>query len=99
MKLDRIGFAYNPTKEAALELRERAEGWCQMRGISHWAAPAGERKALVDELPDTGALVVLGGDGTFLRAARAVAEVDAGRGRLQPGGSNGPSGHDPSRRP
>jgi NAD+ kinase len=76
MKLDRIGFAYNPTKEAALELRERAEGWCQLRGVDHWAAPAGELKALVDELPGTGALVVLGGDGTFLRAARAVAEVD-----------------------
>jgi NAD+ kinase len=76
MKLDRIGFAYNPTKEAALELRERAEGWCEMRGISHWAAPAGEFAALVAELPETGALVVLGGDGTFLRAARAVAEVD-----------------------
>jgi NAD+ kinase len=76
MKLDRIGFAYNPTKEAALELRERAEAWCHLRGIDHWAAPAGDRRALVAELPGTGALVVLGGDGTFLRAARAVAEVD-----------------------
>lgn len=76
MKLDRIGFAYNPTKEAALELRERAEGWCALRGIDHWAAPAGDLHALVAGLPGTGALVVLGGDGTFLRAARAVAEVD-----------------------
>ncbi len=76
MKLDRIGFAYNPTKEAALELRKRAEAWCQTRGIAHWAAPAGELRALIDELPQTSALVVLGGDGTFLRAARAVAEVD-----------------------
>jgi NAD+ kinase len=76
MKLERIGFAYNPTKEAALELRERAEGWCQLRGVDHWAAPAGELSALVEQLPETGALVVLGGDGTFLRAARAVAEVD-----------------------
>ena len=76
MKLDRIGFAYNPTKEAALDLRERAEGWCEVRGIGHWAAPAGETRTLVDELPETGALVVLGGDGTFLRAARAVSEVD-----------------------
>ncbi|MGA3029877.1 MAG: NAD(+)/NADH kinase [Candidatus Limnocylindrales bacterium] len=76
MKLDRIGFAYNPTKEAALDLLERAEGWCNLRGITHWAAPAGELAALVAQLPDTGALVVLGGDGTFLRAARAVAEVD-----------------------
>jgi len=76
MKLDRIGFAYNPTKEAALDLRERAEGWCEVRGVAHWAAPAGEMTALVKELPQTGALVVLGGDGTFLRAARAAAEVD-----------------------
>ena len=76
MKLQRIGFAYNPTKEAALELRERAEEWCHRRGISHWAAPAGELSTLVERLPETGALVVLGGDGTFLRAARAVAEVD-----------------------
>jgi NAD+ kinase len=76
MKLQRVGFAYNPTKEAALELRERAEGWCQLHGISHWSAPAGELSALVEQLPDTDVLVVLGGDGTFLRAARAVAEVD-----------------------
>jgi NAD+ kinase len=72
----RLGFAYNPTIEDALELRERAAGWCRMRGIDHWAAPAGETRALVEGLPQTDVLVVLGGDGTFLRAARAVTEVD-----------------------
>jgi NAD+ kinase len=76
MKLSRLGFAYNPTKEAALELRERAEGWCEGKGVAHWAAPAGELGVLLEQLPGTDALVVLGGDGTFLRAARAVAEVD-----------------------
>jgi NAD+ kinase len=76
MSPDRLGFAYNPTKQAALELRKRAEGWCKAEGIAHWSAPAGETQTLVQELPETGALVVLGGDGTFLRAARAVAEVD-----------------------
>jgi NAD+ kinase len=76
MKVERLGFAYNPTKEAALDLLERAEGWCEVRGIQHWAAPAGELAALVEQLPGTGAVVVLGGDGTFLRAARAVAVVD-----------------------
>ena len=76
MKLQRIGFAYNPTKEAALDLRGRAEAWCEAHGISHWSAPAGELRTVVEQLPETGALVVLGGDGTFLRAARAVAEVD-----------------------
>jgi NAD+ kinase len=72
----RIGFAYNPTNEAADELRDRAEGWCGVRGIEHWSAPSGELKRLVAELQTTDVLVVLGGDGTFLRAARAVAEVD-----------------------
>jgi len=72
----RLGFAYNPTSEAAMELGERAGGWCRRRGIDHWAAQAGDFDALTGELPTTDLLVVLGGDGTFLRAARAVAQVD-----------------------
>lgn len=76
MSVRRIGFAYNPTMEQASELRERAAGWCRMRGVDHWAAPAGELAILLRELPTTDVVVVLGGDGTFLRAAKAVAEVD-----------------------
>ena len=72
----RIGFAYNPTIEDAVDLSERAAGWCRLRGIGHWAAPAGETAQLVGELGTTDVLVVLGGDGTFLRAVMAVAEVD-----------------------
>ena len=72
----RIGFAYNPTQEAADELRERGIGWCAARGIDAWAVPAGESHLALDQLEGSDALVVLGGDGTFLRAARAVAEVD-----------------------
>ena len=76
MTVSRIGFAYNPTIEAAVELSARASGWCQVRGIDDWQIPSGDTAALVRELPTTDALVVLGGDGTFLRAARAVADVD-----------------------
>ena len=76
MTVTRIGFAYNPTIEAAVELSARAAGWCQMRNIDHWQAQSGDQEALVRELASTDALVVLGGDGTFLRAVRAVAEVD-----------------------
>jgi len=72
----RIGFAYNPTIEAAVELSARAAGWCQMHNIDHWQAQSGDQEVLVHELATTDALVVLGGDGTFLRAVRAVAEVD-----------------------
>jgi NAD+ kinase len=72
----RIGFAYNPTNDAALELRERAAGWCRMHDVEHWASQAGDADRLRHELPTTDVLVVLGGDGTFLRAARAVTEID-----------------------
>jgi NAD+ kinase len=76
MTVTRIGFAYNPTIEASGELSARAAGWCQMRGIGEWQLASGDTAGLVRELPSTDVLVVLGGDGTFLRAAMAVAEVD-----------------------
>jgi NAD+ kinase len=74
--VSRIGFAYNPTIEATVELAARASGWCRVRGVGEWQAQSGDLDTLRRELPSTDALVVLGGDGTFLRAARAVAEVD-----------------------
>ena len=70
----RIGFAYNPTKEDAVELSARATGWCAGHGIESWAMASGDTPALLAALPGVDVLVVLGGDGTFLRAARAVAE-------------------------
>ncbi len=76
MTVARIGFAYNPTIEASVELSARAAGWCQMHEIAYWEAQSGDLEVLCRELATTDALVVLGGDGTFLRAARAVAEVD-----------------------
>lgn len=76
MSVGRIGFAFNPTNDAAVELRDRAEGWCEAAGLDHWSAPAGDGATLHRELAATDVLVVLGGDGTFLRAAQAVALVD-----------------------
>ena len=76
MSVRRIGFAFNPTNDSAVELRDRAEAWCQAAGTDHWSAQAGDLVTLHHELPTTDVLVVLGGDGTFLRAALAVADVD-----------------------
>jgi len=46
----------------------RATGWCAVRGIESWALASGDTAALRAALPDADVLVVLGGDGTFLRA-------------------------------
>jgi NAD+ kinase len=73
--VDRIGFAYNPTIEDAIELRERAAGWCRMHGVDQWAAPAGDTDEVREQLRTTDILVVLGGDGTFLRAIQATVDV------------------------
>jgi NAD+ kinase len=72
----RIGFAYNPTQDAALELNERGIGWCLANGLEAWSTPAEQTGEHADDLAATDAVVVLGGDGTFLRAARGVADVD-----------------------
>ena len=74
--MKRFGLAFNPTKPAAIELAQRAAAWCAANGAQAWAAESGETETLVTRLADTECLIVLGGDGTFLRAARALARVD-----------------------
>ncbi len=70
----RYGFVYNPTNDLALEAWDEAAGWCAARGIEHWGFAAEERESIATALPGSEVLVSLGGDGTFLRAAAAVAE-------------------------
>ena len=70
----RYGFVYNPTNDLALEAWDEAAGWCAARGIEHWGFAAEERESIAAALPGSEVLVSLGGDGTFLRAAAAVAE-------------------------
>ena len=72
----RFGLAFNPTKPAAVELCERATAWCREHDADVWALESNQTASLVERLPETDCLIVLGGDGTFLRAARALAQVD-----------------------
>lgn len=73
----RLGLAYNPTIPAALDLLERARAWCDGAGVERWEAPAEDGDALAAGLGGSDVLVVLGGDGTLLRAAHAVALSEA----------------------
>jgi NAD+ kinase len=72
----RVGLAYNPTKAAAVKLCGEAAGWCKALGVESWSTTAADLDTMRAELPLTDVLIVLGGDGTFLLAARAVVEVD-----------------------
>jgi len=74
--MKRIGFAFNPTSGAAVELREYGLAWCANNGVDAWALPSDQTPDDPTLLESTDAIVVLGGDGTFLRAAQAVADID-----------------------
>jgi NAD+ kinase len=74
--MQRIGFAFNPTRPQTMVLRDRAMAWCDEHAVNSWSAESGAIDTLVEHLAGTDCLVVLGGDGTFLRAARALARVD-----------------------
>ncbi|MEP7360480.1 MAG: NAD(+)/NADH kinase [Chloroflexota bacterium] len=74
--MQRIGLAFNPTKPESIELRDRASAWFKKHGGEAWSAEAQDTDELIRGLADSEALIVLGGDGTFLRAARALAKVD-----------------------
>ncbi len=73
--MNRLGFAFNPTSPMALELRDRGLAWCAANAVPAWASPSDEPPSDPLQLSGTEAIVVLGGDGTFLRAAQIAAEV------------------------
>jgi len=72
-RVARLGLAFNPTSQAALALRDRAMAWSAKNAVTAWAEAAADTRALGASMTGTHALVVLGGDGTFLRAVQAVA--------------------------
>jgi NAD+ kinase len=68
----RIGFTFNPYSDRAAAMLERGRAWCAERGIETWDAPGDAYERIEAELAETDFICVLGGDGTFLRTARAI---------------------------
>ena len=68
----RIGFAWNPYSDRAPSMLARGRAWCQTHGVEAWDAKGDDRDGIEAQLETTDIVCVLGGDGTFLRTARAI---------------------------
>lgn len=75
--MSRFGFAFNPTNSQARAALERAQAWCAANGVEAWDAEADDRDRIAAECVGSDLICVLGGDGTFLRAARGIGDSAA----------------------
>ena len=75
--MSRFGFAFNPTNSQARAALERARAWCAANGVDAWDAEADDRERIAAECAGSDLVCVLGGDGTFLRAARGIGDSAA----------------------
>jgi len=75
--VSRFGFAFNPTNSQARAALERGQGWCAANGVEAWDAEADDGDRIAAECVGTDLICVLGGDGTFLRAARGIGDSAA----------------------
>jgi NAD+ kinase len=70
--MKRIGFALNPHSERAPAMLERGRAWCTANAVEAWDALGDAYDEIGAQLDSTDLVCVLGGDGTFLRTARAI---------------------------
>jgi NAD+ kinase len=73
----RFGFAFNPTNDQARAALQRARAWCSANGVDAWEAEADDAGGIGAACDGTDLVCVLGGDGTFLRAARGIGDSAA----------------------
>lgn len=81
MPVERIGFVVNMARPSALAILERARAWARSRRVTlvlgdmGFGTPPGDEACLpIAQMgPHCDAVVVVGGDGTFLRAAPLLA--------------------------
>ena len=71
-----IGILYHPQKADTRQTAEQVSRWLDQRQMRHWVSPNSEEASDVAALAVTELLVVLGGDGSTLRAARLAAAYD-----------------------
>ena len=75
--MDLVGILYHSRKDEARTLASEVHVWLEAQGVAAWNARGydgeAQEKLLRERMPDTSMLIVLGGDGSTLRAARQAA--------------------------
>lgn len=74
--MDQIGVIYNPQITTASPLALEVSRWLEDRSVPHWVSSTDEGQVEERHLAESRLLVVLGGDGTTLLAARLASSFD-----------------------
>lgn len=72
--MNTVGVLYQPSRQESAELAGRVIGLLTAGGASVWSGSADDQEALCAAAPGLEMLITLGGDGTIVRAVRAVAQ-------------------------
>lgn len=70
----KIAVLFHPKKQATRPVADDVCRWLTGKGISVWMGDTWDEAAVRPRLPDVDMVIVLGGDGSMLRAARMAAE-------------------------
>src|SRR3990172_145829 len=77
--MNKVGCCYHPklSEELGRRMADELLRVAARQGGETWGAPAWDEEAMRRHMPGTDLLITIGGDGTVLRAARAVVPHDA----------------------
>ncbi len=71
--MKRVGILYHPMTKAASAMAEKLDGFLSSSGTSVWLCSAWEGEQAKAQVNNTDLIISVGGDGTILRAAQAIA--------------------------
>ena len=71
-----VAVLYHPMIDATRPVARELETWLKAQGLSPWLALTWDEERVRPEIPRMDLIIVLGGDGSTLRAARMAAGYD-----------------------
>ena len=70
--MKRIGILYHPKRKKAISFSHEVENFLTTRGVASWLCSAWEPDMVKTQVPGSDLILCIGGDGTILRAVRAI---------------------------